>query len=76
MFNITSAERRDMKTLKEIREAKGIKQIAVANHLGVVRQTYANYEANPQDMSVDQARAVCDFLGCDLSDIFLIKDVN
>lgn len=34
-----------MQTLKEIRESKGIKQDAVADHLGVTRQTYASYGA-------------------------------
>lgn len=60
-----------MKTLKEIREEKGIKQVAVADHLGIARQTYAGYEDNPQAMSVAQARAVCDFLNCPIEDIFL-----
>ena len=32
-----------MQTLKEARERKGVKQVAVADYLGVARQTYANY---------------------------------
>lgn len=65
-----------MKTLKEAREEKGIKQIAVAEHLGISRQTYSAYEQNPKDMSVRQAQAVCAFIGCNMDDIFLPKDVN
>lgn len=60
-----------MKTLKEAREERGIKQLAVAEHLGIARQTYAGYEDNPQAMSVAQARAVCDFLNCTMAEIFL-----
>ncbi len=65
-----------MKTLKEIREARGVKQNAVAAHLGITRQTYAGYEENPRAMTIDQAQAVCRFLHCKLSDIFLLDEVN
>ena len=65
-----------MGTLKEYRESKGIKQLAVANHIGVTRQTYANYEENQDSMSIDQARAVCAFLGVSIEQIFLPSDVN
>lgn len=59
-----------MQTLKEAREARGIKQIAVANALKITRQTYAKYEENPRIMPVYQAEAACDFIGCDISQIF------
>lgn len=62
--------------LKEIREARGVTQVAVAKHLGVTRQTYAGYEENPGQMSIEQAFAVCDFLNCSINDIFLPKKVN
>lgn len=62
-----------MGRLKEYREKKGVKLIAVADHLGVTRQTYSNYEENQDAMSVGQARAVCDFLGCSVDDIFCPK---
>lgn len=41
-----------METLKEIREKRGVKQIAVADYLGITRQTYAQYEENPRVMTV------------------------
>ena len=37
-----------MKTLREAREERGIKQKAVADALKVARQTYAKYEENPR----------------------------
>ena len=65
-----------MQTLREIRESRGVKQVAIAERLGVARQTYASYEENPRSMTVDQALAVCAFLHCKLSDIFLLGEVN
>lgn len=59
-----------MQTLKEIRESKGIKQGAVADHLGVIRQTYASYEQKQEKMSVAQAKAVCAFIGCSIDEFF------
>ena len=60
-----------MSKLKEYRESKGVKQVAIAAHLGVTRQTYAQYEESPENMSIKQAQAACDFLGCEMGDIFL-----
>ncbi|MCI1934736.1 MAG: helix-turn-helix domain-containing protein [Atopobiaceae bacterium] len=65
-----------MKTLKAYRESKGIKLQAVADHLGITRQTYSSYENNQNAMSIEQAKAVCEFLGCTVTDIFLPHDVN
>lgn len=59
-----------MLTLKEARESRGIKQVAVADALKITRQTYAKYEDNPGNMSVSQAKSACDFIGVDISDIF------
>lgn len=49
---------------------EGVKQIAVAEHLGVTRQTYSSYEENQGSMSINQARSVCEFLGCSMDEIF------
>ena len=65
-----------MNTLKAARESRGIKQKAVAEHLGVSRQTYSRYENKQEKMSIEQAKAVCSFLNCDLADIFLPEEVN
>ena len=65
-----------MLSLREAREARGIKQIAVADALKVTRQTYAKYEDNPRIMPVYQAEAACDFIGCDIADIFFGSNVS
>lgn len=59
-----------MKTLKQAREERGIKQKAVANALDISRQTYAKYEDNPREMPIFQAKAACKFIGCDIKEIF------
>lgn len=59
-----------MKTIREVRKSKGVTASAVAKHLGVTRQTYAKYEANPEIMSVNHACAICDFLGVPVTEIF------
>lgn len=59
-----------MRTLKQARNDKGIKQIAVANAIGITRQTYAKYEKNPSLMTVGQAMAACNFIGVKMEDVF------
>ena len=58
-----------MKTLKEIREEKGVKQLAVADALHIARQTYARYEENPRVMPIGAALDACAFLGCDFAEV-------
>lgn len=62
-----------MPTLKEFRESKGVKVKAVADYLGVTRQTYREWEKKQGHMGVDQARAVCEFLDAPFDEIFLPK---
>jgi DNA-binding XRE family transcriptional regulator len=63
-----------MRTIREIRESKGITKIAVARHLGISRPAYDNYEAHPERMRIETAKSVAEFLGVDLSDIFFLAD--
>lgn len=65
-----------MKTLREAREAKGLKLQKVAEHLGISRQTYSKYEKNPELMTVKQAKAACGFIGCEFGDIFFVSEVK
>ncbi len=62
-----------MKTLKEAREDRGVKQKAVASALGITRQTYAKYEEEPWKMPIFQGEAACAFLGYDKDEIFFGK---
>lgn len=62
-----------METIKEARERRGIKQYAVADHIGITRQTYAKYEENPDLFSIEQAKAACDFIGVNPAEIFFGK---
>lgn len=65
-----------MQTLREARENRGIKQNAVADALKIARQTYAKYENNPSLMTIQQAEAACDFIGCDFNEIFFGSSVS
>lgn len=65
-----------MGTLRDMREKKGVKQQAIADHLGVSRHTYANYENNQESMSIEKAKAVCDFLSVPIDQIFFPSEVN
>ena len=62
-----------MKTLKTIRENKGVTKTAVAQALGVTLKTYSEYEANPQSMKIERAIKAAEFLGVDVSDIFFFS---
>lgn len=62
-----------MSALKEAREARGVSQTAIADHLGITRQTYSSYETDPGRVSVEQAHAICEYLHCELS-IFFEKE--
>ena len=59
-----------MYTLREARESRGIKQKAIADAIGVTRQTYAKYEDNPRLMPIGKAEDACAFMRFDISDIF------
>lgn len=65
-----------MQTLKEVRKQRGVLQKAVAEHLGISRQTYGKYENNQECMTIGQAKAVCEFLHCDIDDVFLPVEGN
>ena len=60
-----------MLTLKDARFRRGLKMYAVADAIGVTRQTYARYEEHPGAMPLEKAMAACEFIGCDVSEIFL-----
>lgn len=59
-----------MQTLKDARLEAGVTQKAMANRLGVARQTYAGLERNQNRMTVAQAAVCCEFLHRPMSEIF------
>ena len=65
-----------MRTLREARKAKGVKAKAVAEHIGVTERTYYNYEQDQERISIEKAKAICDFLGCTLDEIFFASKVS
>ncbi len=65
-----------MKSLREARKAKGVTARAVARHIGVTERTYYNYEEHPEKVSIATAKAICDYLGYTLDEIFLAESVN
>lgn len=65
-----------MQTLREAREDAGVKQKAMAEKLGITRQTYARYELDPSKMTVGQAMACCEFLHRPMSEIFMLTNVR
>lgn len=65
-----------MKTLRAIREEKGVTKKAVSNHLGVTDKTYSKYENHPETMKVETAKRIADFLNVEVSDIFFASNSN
>lgn len=65
-----------MKTLEELRKAQGSTKGSVAGCIGVSYKTYQRYEADPRLMRVGDLAKVCEFLHCNMQDVFLPKDCN
>ena len=64
-----------MSRLEDVRKSRGVTKTAIAEHLGITRQTYASYEAEPERLSIEQAQAIAGFLHCGL-DVFFGREVN
>ena len=63
-----------MKTLREVRENKGVKKVAVKRMLGVSQPTYDRYELYPGEMRAKDLERVLSFLGVSRGDIFLATE--
>lgn len=63
-----------MKTLREIREQKGVTKAAIVRHLGISKPTYDDYESNPESMRIETAKRIAEFLGVNLQDIFFASN--
>jgi DNA-binding XRE family transcriptional regulator len=60
-------------TIREIREEAGLTQQDMADKLGISRQQYASYEANPENVTIRQARKICAILGAAYERVFFGK---
>ena len=65
-----------MKTLRQIRESKGVTKAAVVRHLGISKPTYDDYEQHPEHMRIETAKKLAGFLGVEISDIFFYSGCN
>lgn len=65
-----------MKSLKDAREARGIKKGAVANAIGVSYPTYRKYEEDTTIMPAGKLADACAFIGVQVEDIFLPTNLN
>lgn len=57
-------------TIKQHRILKGITQEEMAKRVGIHVNTYANYEREPDKMSVGHAKRIAAALGVSPNDIF------
>lgn len=62
-----------MKSIREVRESKGVSKIAVARYLGISRPCYDGYENDPSSMRIETAKRLAEFLGVDVQDIFFVS---
>lgn len=63
------------KTLREVREQKGVKKGAVAAAMSVTYPTYQRYEETNKMPALALSKA-CEFLGVSRDDIFLAENDN
>ena len=57
-------------TLKELRARKGETQADTAKDLGISTQTYNSWEKDISNVAVSKVKAVADYFGVRLSEIF------
>jgi len=62
--------------LKSYRARIGYTQDKMAELLGVSRNTYCEYEVNPQKVKVETLQQIADILKCKLSDFFVVHNVT
>ena len=63
-----------MFTVKQARVLRGKTQAEMAKYLGVCKDTYRAIEQNPCRTTVPQAKAICEYLGFELDQIFFGGD--
>lgn len=61
-------------TLRQLRMFLGLTQEDMAERLGIVRQTWASYEAHPEKLSFEQGWKIARAMGVPFSDIIFLPD--
>ena len=56
--------------IKQLRDACGFTQEAVAGFLGVKRSAYANYESGERELPLPLMEKIADLYGCDMYDLY------
>lgn len=50
--------------LRELRKSKGMSQAAIAEGMGLTRNTYARYETGRREPGIEKLAALCVVFGC------------
>ena len=64
-----------MNKLLELRKANGLRQIDIANHIGVTKQGYSNYEKGLRDPDYVTLQKIADYYGVTV-DYILGRDTD
>lgn len=57
------------KSIKDIREIKGLKQYEIADKLGMDRQNYSRLEKRDKKLIIEQLESIAEALGVSLQDV-------
>ena len=63
-----------MNRLKDLREARGMKQLELASLLRVTRQAISRYEIGDRDMSPDTIARICAIFNCTSDYLLCLSD--
>ena len=63
-----------MNRLKDLREARGMKQLELASLLRVTRQAVSRYEIGDRDMSPDTIARICAIFNCTSDYLLCLSD--
>jgi len=61
--------------LREARQAAGLTQAEVADHLGISRPTYIKMEKRPEEVTISDAITLADLFGVKVDAIFFGRKV-
>jgi putative transcriptional regulator len=60
--------------IREIREARGIKQTFIAEKVGISQQLLSNYEQNKAFPRIDRAIKISEVLGMDVKEVWVDEE--